>query len=326
MISKILVLFGLFASTMAVVYQPVVTEFNTFIQKYGKQYSIEEYDLRFDIFRNNLDKIRKHNAEPHSWKMVINQYADLTWEEFKRDRLGLRPILKHNTPNTLRVSHDLIRLNTQTTLPSSVDWRNKGVVNPVKDQQQCGSCWAFSTVGSIESAYAIKYGKLYSLSEQQLVDCSGSYGNYGCSGGLMDDGFQYAEDNALCSENEYPYTASDGTCRSCKGLVKVKSFVDIPQGNETALQEAIAIQPVSIAIEADTSSFQFYSSGVYDDPSCGLNLDHGVVAVGYGTENGKDYWLVRNSWGSSWGDQGYIKIARGDNRCGVSQEASYPIV
>lgn len=319
MISKVLLLFGLISSSYGIPYKPAVAEFTNFIQRYGKQYISEEFDLRFDIFRNNLDKIRKHNAEGHSWKMAVNQFADLTWEEFKRDRLGLR------THNRERNLPQLIRLSTQN-VPDTVDWRTKGVVNAVKDQQQCGSCWAFSTVGSIESAYALKTGTLYSLSEQQLVDCSGSYGNLGCSGGLMDNGFEYAESTGLCAENSYPYTAEDGTCKQCKGLVKVKSFVDIPQGNETALKEAVAIQPVSVAIEADTSSFQFYSSGVYDDVSCGLNLDHGVVAVGYGTDNGKDYWLVRNSWGQEWGDQGYIKIARGDNRCGISQAASYPIV
>lgn len=309
-------------SMVAYGFRPAVVEFNTFMDRFGKKYSPEEYDLRFDIFRNNLARIEEHNRGNYSWTMGVNEFADLTSEEFRMRYLGFQNRrLDTSIPRLTDYS-----LKNIKDLPKEVDWRSKNVVNPVKNQGQCGSCWAFSAVGALESAWAIKTGKLYSLSEQQLVDCSGSYGNQGCNGGLMDDAFQYAEKNAMCSEQDYSYTAQDGTCKSsCKGLVKVQSYVDIPSGNEDALQVAVVKQPVSIALEADQSGFQFYSGGVFDG-ECGTNLDHGVVLEGYGSEDGKDYWLVRNSWGSSWGDGGYIKLIRGRNQCGLANSASYPVV
>lgn len=310
-------------SVLGFALKPDLVEFNDFTETFAKNYSVQEYDLRFDIFRNNLARIRAHNADPtKSWRMGINQFTDLTPEEFRMRYLGFKKPLENNIPRLTDYS-----LKNVKDLPKEVDWTQNGVVNPVKNQAQCGSCWAFSTVGSIESAYAIKTKELYSLSEQQLVDCSQSYGNQGCNGGLMDDGFQYAEQNALCSEDSYPYQAQDGTCRasSCKGLVKVKSYVDIPSGDENALQSAVAKQPVSVAIEADQNSFQFYSGGVLD-AECGHSLDHGVIAVGYGEDNGKPFWKVRNSWGSSWGENGYIRLIRGKGECGIADSASYPVV
>jgi C1A family cysteine protease len=302
--------------------RPAIVEFNDFTTRYNKTYNTDEYDLRYDIFRNNLERIREHNRGNHSWTMGVNAFTDLTTEEFRMRYLGFN---LGKSSNTIPRITDYSLKNVRD-LPKEVDWRKKGVVNPVKDQGQCGSCWAFSAISSIESNNAIKTGKLYSLSEQQLVDCSGSYGNQGCNGGLMDDAFQYAEKNALCSEDDYSYTAQDGTCKkSCKGLVKVQSFVDIPAGDENALQTASASRVISVAIEADQSGFQFYSGGVFDG-ECGQNLDHGVTLEGYGSEDGKPYWLVRNSWGGSWGESGYIKLVRGKNQCGISNAASYPIL
>jgi len=215
------------------------------------------------------------------------------------------------------------------TPPASVDWVAAGAVTAIKNQGQCGSCWAFSTTGSVEGITKIETGVLPDLSEQQLVDCSASYGNNGCNGGLMDYAFQYIEANGLCGETAYPYQGVTGTCQSssCTPVVpagRLYGYKDIPQGNEGDLLPAVAQQPVSIAIEADSSAFQFYSTGVFNDPTCGTTLDHGVLIVGYGTEGGKNYWKVKNSWGESWGMSGYILMVRGQDECGLSLSASYP--
>ena len=220
-------------------------------------------------------------------------------------------------------------------LPNKVDWREKNAVTAVKNQGDCGSCWSFSTTGSIEGSWAIKYNKLYNLSEQMLVDCSGMYGNKGCNGGLMDNGFRYVIDNGLCNEDDYPYKAETDICKSslCNIKVRIKDYSDIKQNNEQLLKSAVAKQPVSVAIQANLSSFHYYKSGIYQDDDCGTNLDHGVLIVGYGHDllHDLDYWIVKNSWSPEWGENGYIRILRNYNKsdsgmCGIALQPSFPIV
>jgi len=207
-------------------------------------------------------------------------------------------------------------------MDDSLDWRTKGAVTPVKDQAQCGSCWAFSTTGSVEGANQIKSGQLQSVSEQQLVDCAGSAGNQGCNGGLMDDAFEYIIKNGgIGSEASYPYTARDGKCKQVPSVATVSKYTDVKKNDETGLMSAVNIEPVSVAVDAE--SWSSYRKGIMSGP-CGKSLDHGVLAIGYGTDAGQDYWLVKNSWGTSWGESGFIRLIRNKNECGIAEAASYP--
>jgi len=297
--------------------------FTKFMQQYEKKYTHDTFFFRYTVFKQNMDKIYLANKQNHSYTLGMNAMGDMTHSEFKAAKLGYNrvdnSVLRHkNTEGP----------HTKVVPAASVDWRNKNAVTGVKDQGQCGSCWAFSTTGSTEGAHAIATGKLVGLSEQQLVDCSQAQGNQGCNGGLMDQAFQYIITNGgISSEAAYPYTAEDGTCMSPlpPGVTTISAFTDVTSGDETALAQAVNIGPVSVAIEADQSCFQFYSGGVLNDPSCGTQLDHGVLAVGYDTLSGQDYWIVKNSWGTSWGvESGYVFIAKGINECGIATENSYP--
>jgi len=211
------------------------------------------------------------------------------------------------------------------------------VVDPVRDQGQCGSCWAFATTANAESAWALAKGQLLDLSEQYLVDCSSGKGYYnmGCNGGNPDSAFKYMINNGQCSDSSYPYTSgvtkTAGTCHSCTNIVSFSACYDVTPKNQIALKTAVAKQPVVIAIEADTRYFQSYSGGILDSTQCGTNLDHAVEIIGYGTDNGKEYWTVRNSWGASWGENGYVRILRSDSTndigiCGVAAEPSFMTV
>jgi cathepsin L len=289
---------------------------------HNKAYAADEFQYRYSVFRSNLDFIEKHNSEGHSFTVGVNEYADLTLHEFVQNMNGL--IVTRDAQGELHVPD----LNAD---PETVDWRPLGYVTPIKNQGQCGSCWSFSATGSTEGVHFKATGQLVSLSEQNLVDCSKSYGNNGCNGGLMDDAFKYIIANkGLDTEASYPYTAKDGVCHFTAADVgaTISSFKDVPKGDENALMDAVAtVGPISVAIDAAHSSFQLYKSGVYFEPACSpTRLDHGVLAVGYGSITGSDYWLVKNSWGMTWGDQGYIMMSRNkNNNCGIATMSSYPV-
>merc|ERR1711865_205262 len=299
--------------------------FKSFITEHNKVYLESEMESKFRTFKDNMDFIFDHNenhAETLGYTVGVNQFADMTSSEFKRTMTGYNALHKPKFEETVLDA---------TAAPAAVDWTTKNAVTPVKNQGSCGSCWAFSTTGSVEGVNAIATGKLESFSEQQLVDCAGSFGNQGCNGGLMDDGFKYIEKNGDSLEADYGYTGKGGTCQTSKvkSAVTISGFTDVPSKNEAQLMAAVAINPVSVAIEADQSGFQFYKSGVFSG-TCGTSLDHGVLVVGYGVDGGKNYWKVKNSWGATWGADGFIQLAKDisskSGTCGVAMQPSYPKV
>ncbi|XP_068660094.1 senescence-specific cysteine protease SAG39-like [Aristolochia californica] len=306
----------------------MVKRHEEWIAKYGRVYKdTAEKERRFKIFADNVQLVEAFNSDGgNTYRLSVNEFADLTNEEFRASRNGFRPSSLRDT------SSSLFRYENVTAVPSTVDWRKKGAVTPVKDQGQCGCCWAFSAVAAMEGATKLSSGKLVSLSEQELVDCDTRGVDQGCNGGLMDDAFKFILHNGgLTTETTYPYEGVDGKCNSKKeasSAAKISGFEDVPANSESALLKAAANQPVSVAIDAGGIPFQLYSGGVFTGP-CGTSLDHGVTVVGYGTtSDGTMYWLVKNSWGSSWGEDGYIRMQRNvdakEGLCGIVMEASYP--
>ena len=306
-------------------------QFSHFQERFSKTYdTLEQLEARFQIFRENLRSILSHNVIPgQNFTMGVNQFTDLTPEEFKT-------LYASGLKTSVGLYGCKSFSSSASGSPSVIDWRTLGAVTSVKDQGQCGSCWTFSATGAIEGAWAISTGKLVDLSEEQLVECATgvSYGSHGCSGGQMDGAFKYVIEHGQCSLSAYPYTSGSGksgSCQKCSSVAHISSCSDVKPNDQLSLKAAVAKQPVAIAISADTKLFQSYSSGVITSPSCYTSLDHGVLIVGYGEENGQKYWLVKNSWSESWGQNGYVKIGRSESTndagvCGIAMQPSFPSV
>lgn len=312
----------------ALINHPDWTEFLNFIERFNKRYDENNFMHRFNIFVENLHKIRNHDFE---FELGVNQFADMTETEFKEFISSGYGLEQRNALRASKVACGTFAPGTSTP-PASIDWRTLGAVTPVKDQGQCGSCWSFSATGAMEGAWKIAKGPLVSLSEQQLIDCSVTYGNLACNGGFMDNAFSYAIDHGMCTEAADPYLAKKTTCTACTPVSFFTGCLDVVPNNQVNLKQAVARGPVSVAIEADTTVFQFYQSGVITSAKCGTNLDHGVLVVAYGTDNGQAYWTIKNSWGSSWGEKGYVRVAANFGStndpgiCGVAMQPSFPVV
>ncbi|PIN08986.1 Cysteine proteinase Cathepsin L [Handroanthus impetiginosus] len=298
--------------------------YRDWLKRYGQRYnSRDEWNLRFGIYQSNVEFIDFINSQNLSYKLTDNQFADMTNMEFRTIYLGYR-----SNGISCKI-HNITHNNS--TIPPSIDWRKNGAVTHIKDQGDCGSCWAFSAVAAVEGINMIMTGELVSLSVQELVDCDFNEDNQGCNGGYMAKAFDFIIKNGgITTDKNYPYQGEEGKCVTDKEndkSVTITDYVKIPASHEKTLKAAVAAQPVSAAIDAGSYEFQLYSSGVFMG-YCGKDLNHGVTIVGYGKEHGEKYWLAKNSWGTTWGEEGYVKMKRGpldkNGICGIALEASYP--
>lgn len=319
---------------LAVLCAVTLAEFDSILDKHWdlwkkthhKKYQNEVEEMgRRGMWEKNLNHINQHNLEAslglHTYTLGVNHMSDLTKEEMLKIFAPLR------LPKDFKINPTPLNA-TKAEVPESVDWRKAGLVTSVKNQGQCGSCWAFSAAEALEGLLAKTTGTLMSLSPQNLVDCSSKYGTNGCNGGLMHEAFEYVINNqGIDSAASYPYEAEVETCQySASYKAASCSSYYFVYKNEQSLKEACAaIGPISIAIDA--SDIMQYTSGVYYNPLCGKDLNHGVLLVGYGTDDitGLDYWLIKNSWGPNWGENGYIRMARNQNQmCGISLYSVFP--
>jgi C1A family cysteine protease len=293
-------------------------KFVNHVSNYGISYGTdEEYQFRLQQFAEKDAEIERINSDPENTYIVgHNKFSTMTKYEFKK-HLGKQAAINHDTVTVLPTAN----------LSTSVDWRTKGAVNAVQDQGQCGSCWAFSSTAAMEGAHFLKTGNLLKLSEQQFVDCDKR--SSGCNGGLEAYAFMYAKANPQELEADYSYTARTQVCKAdkAKEVVSATSYTSVPKKSDAQLKAAIDAQPTCVAVEADTD-FQMYKSGILNAPNCGTNLDHAVTAVGYGADaSGNQYYIVRNSWGASWGEAGYIRMAAGvdgNGVCGILLDSTRP--
>nr|BAK01898.1 predicted protein [Hordeum vulgare subsp. vulgare] len=325
--------------------------FKDWITQSNKQYGIEEMAIRFFNWKNNFDFVQEHNAQAGlTFRLEMNDYADMTAEEFSALHMGLNTELlaaskknktapaaakkANNTTNSTNATNAGFNKNSSaadTGLPKSVDCRKTGAVSGVKNQGTCGGCYAFAAAGALEGLYAIKNKKLTDISVQQMIDCSGFFGNKGCDGGLMTTTFGFTQMFGVEAESTYGYAAALGECRQNTDNIVFRNsgYEEVPQNDTLALKKAVARQPVSVGIEASSLAVQLFKSGVLTG-GCGTALNHAVLIVGYDTDkNGQEYWIVKNSWGPKWGLKGYFHIAMGNQNsgmgvCGINLLASYP--
>jgi len=289
--------------------------FVSYMRRNGLSFTGEEYQIRFGVFLSAKRYVDEHNSKPSSFKLGLNHLAHLTPEEYK-SLLGVLPAPQREKK--------FLSKSKSVEYPTSFDWREKGVVNAIKDQANCGSCWAFSTAQAIESAWAIKHSTLYSLSESNIVDCCTSC--YGCNGGWPYEAVNYIvkkQNGGLNSENDYPYHDYDESCKfdSSKTYTQTTGYTDIADEEDLATKIS-SVGVASVCIDASQSSFHLYTSGIYDEPKCSsYNLDHAVGCVGYGVEGSTKFWIIRNSWGTDWGEAGYIRMLWKNNQCGVGSSA-----
>lgn len=310
-------------------------EWQTFKLKYGKRYSTSvEEQFRFEAFMENKDKIAAHNARygkgEVTFKQGLNKFSDMPHQEFVR-MMNIRGAVNQSF-NEKKIKPKRIHHRAKNvTLPSEVDWREEGAVTPVKDEGSCTSSYAFAAIGALEGRHFVETGELVSLSEQNVIDCTWRFGNRGCCGGSPEISFHYVEINGgIDTEESYPYEDRDATCRytSEHSSVAASGYVRINKYNELDLMSAVNEGPVAVKIDATHDSFSSYESGIYYEPACEKNnLSHSVLVVGYGSEDGEDYWIVKNSFGVNWGEEGYIRMARNKrNNCGIATMACYPII